>query len=164
MNENASASESSKEKPLKATPEVITPSNYIEMARLAQGSFDERRRYEWQVNLSLWAALGLLVYACIKENISVFDSTCGAYLFGGIVLIFYLVFHFMVSRGHAIDKSWKHYYLGRAEGAASEKAPKHRLEERWTYKIVWWIPPVGFTVALLYLVIRVLLQQSGTDA
>ena len=141
---------------------ILKPSAqyYVELAKIAQSSFDERRRFEWRVNFSLWAALGLVAYFAIKEKVQVFNSWKEAFYLGLIITVLYIVYQFMVSEAHKTDKRWKHYYLAKAEGEDVEPPERDFVGQTRTKQAMWWFSQIGFTVVMLLFVFTVLLRIS----
>jgi hypothetical protein len=119
---------------------------------------NDRRIYEWKVNFSLWASIGLVVYAAVSNNLILFQSEREAYVVCGAFLLAYSVFHFMMSRAHNIDKAWKHFYFEMAEGRAPARPAPTSPWMGMFAKILWFLPPFVSTALLLYLAIKVLSQ------
>ena len=129
---------------------------FLDLARLSQDAFNERRRHEWRVNLSLWAALGLAVYAVLKEGIRVFDKPWEGWLFGAVVIGVHVIYMIMVNRGHMIDKKWKHYYLAKAEGREPREVPQFSHSSKLVH-VLWAIPQIVLTAAIVVLAVTLLI-------
>jgi hypothetical protein len=140
----------------------ISQETYVQLARLAHESFEQRRSYEWKMHFGLWAAIAVVVLAAIKEKIVFFSSVSEAKFIGFILWGIYLLHFVMVSRGHWKDKQKKHFYMDKAEGL-----PVSGMEEYGTksfcWQALWAIPYIVFTGFLIYLAINVLLgiQTEG---
>ncbi|MDD5319975.1 MAG: hypothetical protein PHD43_05050 [Methylococcales bacterium] len=144
---------------LSSTTPAVTPKSeqYIALAELTQKSFNDRRIYEWKVNFSLWASVGLVVYAAASKHLVLFHSPEEAYTVAFFLLGFYCLFLIMVSRGHNTDKKWKHYYMLKAEGDNPQQPPITDKTSILT-TVLWLLPSIAFTVLLLYIAIQILAQ------
>lgn len=129
--------------------------NFMQLARLAHDSFEQRRSYEWKMHFGLWAAIAAVVFAAIKEKIIIFDSVCEAKYIGFSLWVIYLLHFIMVSRGHWKDKQKKHYYMDKAEGQPAT-LEEYNISQFWL-QALWGIPYMVFTGSLIYLAIKVLL-------
>jgi len=128
---------------------------YVELAKLAQSAFDERRRIEWRVNLGLWAALGAITYFARKERIQVFQPEWLAWVFAIGIFVSYVIYIFHFLAAHTTDKAWKHYYMARAEGEKADRPARGT----WVFRgFPWWwlIMQLIFTGMLLYVVTMIL--------
>lgn len=134
----------------------VSSETYVELAKLAHESFNQRRSYEWKVHLGLWSSVGLVVYVAIKEKIElpIFWIISASV----IVFIAYAIHLIMVSLGHWTDKKYKHYYTQKAEGNTkaifNTKEGKRPEEITWCETIdvkqLFWISPyLLFVISLL---------------
>ncbi len=128
---------------------------YVQLANLAHDSFGKRRSYEWKLHFGLWTAVGAVVYSATRHKLSVFNSTGEAAVIGGLLFCSYFLHYTMVSRGHRMDKKWKHYYMDLAEGISTERPAKPRTHWLIEY-MVWATPYMVFTGCLLYSAGRIL--------
>lgn len=133
---------------------MIDKAQFVELAKIAQDSFESRRGYEWKINFSTWGALGALAYWSSKENVPLFSSPSQAYLIGGFILLLYLLSYCLIATAHCTDKSWKHYYLDQVEGVATSRPPPRKSFA----PIFWGVHNVAFTAVLLFFVFKILLQ------
>ena len=74
-----------------------TKETYVQLARLAHDSFEQRRSYEWKVHFGLWAAIAAVVYSAIKEKIILFSNPLEAYA-GGLILWAIYFLHFILKK------------------------------------------------------------------
>lgn len=130
-------------------------SRFVDLARLAQDAFDARRRYEWRINYSLWGGLAAIGYWAHQEKVRIFDSSCGAIVVGGALVLLYLASLLLINCGHAKDKAWKHYYMWRAIGKVDRPEPK-KCRLVWT-QFAWCACQTSFTLLLTWLVMKTLL-------
>ena len=135
----------------------VSQETYVQLTRLAHESFEQRRNYEWKIHFGLWGAIAVVVFSATKEEIPVIQSCKEALWVGGMLLVSYLLHFIMVSRGHAIDKEYKHYYMAKAAGIPIPEIEKSKWPG-WLVKILWTIPYLIFTGTLIYLAANVLLQ------
>ena len=135
-----------------------TASDYVELAKLSHEAFNGRRQYEWRVNFGLWTALGAVTYFSVTNKIQVFETPFRAYLAGAFLLGLYLNFQVMISIANHKDKKWKHIYQTKVDGFTRTDTPIIRC----VLSVLWLVSQFGFTVCLIYLVIRLLLGVKGT--
>lgn len=140
----------------------VSQETYVQLARLAHESFEQRRSYEWKMHFGLWAAIAAVVFAAIKEKISFFSCLSEAKLIGLILWAMYLLHFVMVSRGHWKDKQKKHFYMGKAEGQPVSTMEEYKITT-FGLQALWAIPYMVFTGFLICLAIKVLLgiQAKG---
>ena len=83
---------------------------FSELAAIAQGSFEDRRRYEWKLNFSVWASLGLLAYWATSTGTQIFDpaNPRRAYMIGALLLVLYTLSFCLIAKANIADKNWKH--------------------------------------------------------
>lgn len=103
---------------------------YVELAKLSQESFLNRRSYEWKVAFGLWAGIALLTNFVISNDDKVDVPLCllgfSYVLFVGLWLAFWQA---PMRRAFEQDKQWKHYYMDRAEGEKRDKPSTVTHEE-----------------------------------
>ena len=112
------------------------------------------------MHFGLWAAIAVVVSVATKEKIQVFCYPSEAISGGVVLLLSYLLHFIMVSRGHAIDKKKKHYYMAKAEGLPGTDIEKSKIPN-WLVPILWAIPYMVFTGVLIYLALNVLLRVQA---
>jgi hypothetical protein len=137
--------------------------NYLELAKLSQESIKNRQSFEWRINFSLWAALGLIVFALIRHRIPP-CSLCNYLTGAGLLLVAvgYVWSIGLIAWAHSIDKRWKQYYLGRADGTDPNlEKPSRKSAPSWE----WPVSQVLFTGGLILLAIGVLhgIGKSGNS-
>jgi len=132
---------------------------FLELSRLTHDSFSNRQRYEWRVSFSLWTAIGLVVYASVTQRINIFESACSERLAFLVLMATYIGFISLVTRGHHIDKAFKHYYMNRAEG--KEATSPLSQPTPWYVTVGWPLTQVIFTAAIAWLALQLL---SGVRA
>jgi len=143
---------------------------FLGLSRLAHDSLANRQQYEWRVNFSLWTAIGLTVYASVTNKLVIFRSDCGGWMWLGILVVTYVGFLALVTRGHKIDRSFKHYYMDMAEGINGTKRPETK-NSPWYVTIGWPLTQLIFTAAIGWLALQLLLgvtdptrRQPSTNA
>lgn len=112
--------------------------DWLELAKLQQANFHDRRIMEWRVLFGYWSSLGLAVFAVLGSDVRL--SALAAILL--LSLMFLLLPVVVVcailplQRSHAQDRAFLLYYIRRAEGVepiperpVPEKCPRHAL---WT--------------------------------
>lgn len=107
------------------------------------------------MHFGLWAAIALVVYAAVKNNITVFTSTKEASVIGVILFVSYGVLYTMLYRGHKIDKKKKQYYMDKAEGKFADPPPEPKMPP-WVADILWMFPYISFTGILIYIASSIL--------
>ena len=140
----------------------VSQETYVQLARLAHESFEQRRRYEWKMHFGLWAAIAAVVFAAIKEKIIFFSCVSEAEWIGFTLWAAYLLHFIMVSSGHWKDKQKKHFYMAKAEGSPESNMEEYKIRH-FLLQALWAIPYMVFTGSLIYLAIKVLLgiQAEG---
>jgi hypothetical protein len=143
---------------------------YIDLAKMAQGSFQDRRVYEWKIAFGLWTGIAALTYFVVssKDRLSSFPTHYLGWIyvtFGAVWLAFWLI---PLRRAFELDKRYKHYYMQRAEGSpASLELSKDRPAKVTTWEVV---NPVGglalwtygqFLVTVLFLGSSYLLMSDA---
>lgn len=91
---------------------------YVELAKMSQESFLNRRSYEWKVAFGLWTAIGLITFFAI-EHADEFDSGLVFSLGICYVLIgtcWLILWQFPLRLAFEKDQEFKHYYMTCAEG------------------------------------------------
>lgn len=131
---------------------------YVELARLNAESAQGRIQVQWKIVLSLWAAMGLVLWYVVDKNVDVpawFALPAIALYWVTAVLVITPAFQ----TPHETDKAWQHHFMAIAQGRPSE-APKLR-RPRWdirTLKLPWPIAQVLITTilaaALVFAVLR----------
>lgn len=137
---------------------------YIELAKISQESFLNRRAMEWKVGFGLWTAIGLITYFAATNATLFAENTVNwiAWLYFAIAFIWQAFYHVPIRLAFEDDKSFKHYYMHRAEGRSPEwpldytsanfTLFKKREDDewKWSFRVTCWI--LGqflFTVTLL---------------
>lgn len=128
---------------------------FLDLSRLAHDSLANRQQYEWRVNFSLWTAIGLVVYASVTNKLVIFRTDCGGWMWLSILVVTYVGFLALVTRGHKIDRSFKHYYMDKAEG--KEATRPDTKNSPWYVTIGWPLTQVIFTAAIGWLALQLLL-------
>jgi hypothetical protein len=113
---------------------------YLELAKLAQQSFESRRSYEWKLAFGLWTGIGFFTYFAV-QHAGAFPwwalwLLLAAYL--AIAVLGCVVWQPPLRTAADCDKKWKHYYMHRAEQSRPEQRRDPDpwvLPEQRTYKI-----------------------------
>lgn len=130
--------------------------NFVQLARLAHDSFNQRRSYEWKIHFGLWAAIAAVVFAAKKEHIVIFTNPAIAWTIGVAIWLLYALHFAMVSCGHWQDKKRKHYFMAKAEGKQNVTMEKYS-KGKFGAQLLWAIPYMSFTGFLICLAITILL-------
>lgn len=130
---------------------------YVELARIAQDSFDKRRSYEWKMHFGLWASIAAVVYAVATKEIEIFSSLCQARTIGAILWAMYFLHFVMVSYGHWQDKKRKHYFMEMAEGKVDTQIEKYTIKH-FGRQFLWATPYLIFTALLIHFAIKIILS------
>jgi hypothetical protein len=133
----------------------VSQETYVQLARLAHESFEQRRSYEWKVHFGLWMAISAVVYVAISEKIGIIESPLWLKHIGFALWVMYLLHLGMVTRGHWQDKKRKHDYMRKAEGQENSEPDKYTLCA-FGLQALWGIPYLAFTGSLIWFAIRLL--------
>ena len=101
----------------------MTNEELLELAKLTQTNFHNRRSMEWRLLLGYWTGLALVTYAIISGKASVSGVPLALTLCGFFALLLVMVFFCIlpVQRGHALDQAFFHYYTRTLEGIQTER-------------------------------------------
>lgn len=137
---------------------------YLELAKMSQESFLNRRSYEWKVAFGLWTAIGLITYFMVDKADS-FNGTVLVWLgvlYAIVWVCWLLAWQFPLRLAFEQDKHYKHYYMNRAEGwnydmpereAADWRNLIWRFEHKdwkWSWRrFAWTFGQTVFTFAFL---------------
>lgn len=141
-------------------------STYLELAKLAQTSFEDRRRYEWRISFSLWIAIGSVGYWFSQASAA--NSLSGFWVVLSCAAPFFHYWsHHNIARAHSIDKTQRHYWLDRCDTSGpppkksltdlihdAESAPIESGQNAW----IWM--QVAFTILLEVAVLSLLLSRE----
>ena len=114
---------------LEAPPAIVAKSGkskeeiYLELAKLAQQSFENRRSYEWKVAFGLWTGIAAFTYFSV-EHLGPLSASAQLGLLIAYIIIGILwcaVWQPSLRAAFDRDKDWKHYYLHRAENRPEDK-------------------------------------------
>lgn len=128
---------------------------YVQLARLAHDSFEQRRSYEWKMHFGLWAAIVSVVWAVIKKDITALPCSINADYIGWGVFVMYILHFILVCRGHWEDKKRKHFYMALAEGKSDVVIEELTKSYRFL-QVLWSLPYLSLTGLLIYLAISIL--------
>lgn len=107
-----------------------TSPTYIDLAKISQTSFHNRREYEWKVAFGFWTAIGLFTYFCIEHAGSLKDLTW--WIFGFYILIWLLwvfLWQWPLRLAFEEDKAYLLYYMHRAENRPAIWRPDISYED-----------------------------------
>jgi hypothetical protein len=124
----------------------VTNPELIELAKLSQASFFNRRSMEWQLLLGFWAGIGLSTSAALTGSVVI----KGIFLFillGALATLLAIVVVFCIvpiQRSHAMDKALFRYYTGSIEGLG----PTRPTPDTVKWDRAWTIGQVLFSLCL----------------
>jgi hypothetical protein len=100
---------------------------WIELAKIAQQSFFNRREVEWKLAIGFWTAIGAFTWAFFAvESLTVPPYFCCA--LGFIYLLLFLLtipfWHLPIQKAHSIDKQYYHFYIKKARGVDCDDLPE----------------------------------------
>ena len=70
---------------------------FLELAKLSQQSFENRRSYEWKVAFGLWTAIGLATYFMVEHSQVITPATFAWLIISYIIVLITWVFFWQVS-------------------------------------------------------------------
>lgn len=139
---------------------------YIELAKLSQDGFLNRRSYEWKVAFGLWITIGFITYYACKNTdlLQVWTVISIGVLYLAVAVIWFFLWQVPLRRAFEQDKEFKHYYMHRAEGW-SAKWPENITYEKVlkSVKNPWNYGQTIITVAFLaasFMVLVIASQKS----
>jgi hypothetical protein len=127
--------------------------DWLELAKIAQQSFFNRREIEWKLSLGFWTAIAAFSWMFFKVDCLYVPPCFGCWLGFGYLFLFILTipfWHLPLQRAHGADKRYLNYYLKRARGIDD---PKFR-EGNGTWEDVdkdWFYGHLAFTLFFLLL-------------
>lgn len=105
----------------------IEPKDWIELAKLTQGSIHNRREFEWKLAFGFWTAIGTFTAAFFTLEgficpIWLSSILMLAYLLilGGVIFCWQIPQH----SAHAGDREWYDYYMDRTRWDSSSDVPE----------------------------------------
>lgn len=110
---------------------------FLELAQMAQQSFDGRRVYEWKAAYGLWTAIGVFTFFAI-QNPGIVPPSYSSRLwiaYAAIWLVWTFIWQPAMRTAFDLDKRWKHYYMHRAEKG---RPPERSEADPWTSKPEKW--------------------------
>ena len=125
---------------------------YLELAKLQFDAHKNRQTYEWRINFSTWAALGLVASFIVTQKIDAHDCfwgdsciralliTAGAALFASYCWVMLLC-----ANNHRKDQDYKQKYANKADPSFVPPPTKPELSGIWkksatfTIRILKWI-------------------------
>jgi len=110
-------------------PERIKPTEYIELAKMSQESFFNRRSYEWKVAFGLWTAIGLITYYVCEHPKVMTPALIGltAFIYLAILGLWHFAWQVPLRTAFENDQQFKHYYMHQAEGRNAVFPEKDKL-------------------------------------
>ena len=137
---------------------AVLNSELIELAKLSQASFFNRRSMEWQLLLGFWAGMGLGTSAALTGSVILRGATLGV-LIGAIVLLLVVVVVFCIvpiQRSHAMDKALFLYYTGQIEGISLVRPTRETVKcDR-----LWTVGQILFSVLLTTIACVLVVNRS----
>jgi hypothetical protein len=97
----------------------------LELAKMSQESFFNRRSYEWKVAFGLWIAIGAITYIGIEKAASLGPTTPSrlGWLYVAIAVSWIFFWQWPTRLAFMDDKDFKHYYMHMAEGREARWPP-----------------------------------------
>lgn len=142
---------------------------YLELAKIAQQSIEDRRGHEWKIAFGLWSGIGLFTYFMVESHFSL--ALLELIGLGGLYLVIWGVWTFIwlpsLQLAFEKDKRWKHYYMHKAESRdvtksqkdpweptaePSRRAMMRQMEKPWMW--VQSLPTAVFLIASLAAIIH----------
>lgn len=107
----------------------------IELAKLSQATFFNRRAMEWQLLLGYWTGIALTTAAVLSGSFSL-PMWVRFALIAALWILLLVVWFFCIEPiqvGHAIDQAFYIYFTKRVEGASPDRpvAKNVKLNMRW---------------------------------
>lgn len=98
--------------------EASRPEIFVELAKLSQESFFNRREIEWRSAFGLWTAIGAWTYVSVTnaEMLVKFPMWVLAFLLLLLLIALFIGWQLPLRRAFEDDKNWKHYFMRRAAG------------------------------------------------
>ena len=126
---------------------------WLELAKIAQLSFFNRRELEWKLSLGFWtaiAAFSWLFFSVDGLHVPPFFNYFLAVVYLFIFVISIPFWHLPLQKSHGADKRYLNYYLKRARGidAPSFREGKGRWDD---VDKVWFYGHIVFTLFFLAL-------------
>lgn len=109
---------------------------HLEIAKLTQASFLDRRKVEWQLLVAYWTALILVTSAVLTGSV-IAKGAVLCLLLLGLGIFFLLLLYFCIipiQQAHAIDKAFFLFHLKTAEGVPITRPDSVAvpIDLRWT--------------------------------
>jgi hypothetical protein len=102
----------------------------LELAKLSQADFENRRNLEWKLSLGLWGAIGLFVYTAIgneKLRSRIADVLRGHPCFALLLIALIATLHGCIMRviqkSNDRDKKYYRWYREALEGTLDDRPP-----------------------------------------
>lgn len=108
---------------------------FLQLAKLAQDSFQNRRAYEWKIAFGLWTGIALFTWFLAQHPalLSAAWLVVLGLLYLCVLAVYLLFWQIPLHRGFLLDKMWKHYYMHKAEGRSPEKSEPDPFDRAPTY-------------------------------
>ena len=126
---------------------TTTKTEWINLAKIAQASFFNRRALEWKLALGFWGAIAAFTGAVLADKVEI-----GVEILPQVSCIYWILWivsllcwKLPLQIAHATDKRFQVYYMQRAGNRSTEHPKDWREGKRpnWTKKdkcgFVWWI-------------------------
>lgn len=136
---------------------AVEAKEWIELAKLAQENFHNRRSYEWKLAFGFWTAIGAFTSPFILDKIpkganleSFKNQLHWFYIF--IWLVTVVCWQIPLHSAHAGDREYKFYYIGRIKGMKEKQLPNDGLFKNWgTRNVLWCIGQCVISAVFLYM-------------
>lgn len=143
---------------------------WIELAKLSQESFLNRRSYEWKVAFGFWTAIGVITYfgAMSEEKVKAAGWVyCLIPIYFIVGLSWLFLWQAPMRRAFQKDQDFKHYYMEKAEGRTPDR-PSSDLMPYWEAitgrQGVWtWAQTVFTWCVLLFSLMVLLYVKDGSE-
>ena len=120
---------------------------YIELAKMSQASFHNRRDYEWRVAFGFWGLMAAATYLLIDKKVLVLSGNSVGWLLLALILLlgaWFFLWQFPNRAAFDDDNAIKIFYMKSAEAVLAGKVFKLKRPVRSTPSDMFarWLPMV----------------------
>lgn len=101
---------------------AVDPATFVDLAKLSQESFFNRREIEWRSAFGLWTAIGAWTYVSVTNAAVLVKLPLQSFpkLLVILTVALFVGWQLPLRRAFEDDKRWKHYFMKRAAGIPVE--------------------------------------------